>query len=209
MGLKLTPKQQKILLLIRDWQLTKGFSPTLQEVADELGVSKVTVFEHVEALIKKGALRRDPNKARSLELSAKAQLPNEQRNTRLPLVGSIAAGYPIEAVEDTEVLDLEELFAPPGSGRTGDTFVLSVRGESMIDEQIRDGDYVICQRTSQARNGQTVVALLEDGEATLKKFYKEKGKIRLQPANEAFEPIWVEPERVQIQGVVIGVVRTY
>ena len=79
----------------------------------------------------------------------------------------------------------------------------------MIDEQIRDGDYVICQRTSQARNGQTVVALLEDGEATLKKYYKEKGRIRLQPANEAFEPIWVDPEKVQIQGVVIGIVRAY
>jgi repressor LexA len=207
MALKLTPKQQKILLLIRDSLLTKGYSPTLQELADELGVSKVTVFEHVEALIKKGALRRDPNKARSLELSPEAALPDEQRNTCLPLVGSIAAGHPIEAVEDRETLDLEEIFSPPGAARSGDTFVLTVRGESMIDEHIKPGDYVVCRRTSQAHNGEKVVALLPDGEATLKTFYKEKNGYRLQPANEAFEPIFVND--LQIQGVVIGVIRTY
>jgi repressor LexA len=208
MALKLTPKQQKILLLIRDCQLTRGYSPTLQELADELQVSKVTIFEHVEALIKKGALTRDPNKARSLELTSEANLPDEQRHTKLPLVGTIAAGRPIEAVEDRQSLDLEELFAPPkGRARTGDTFVLRVRGDSMIDEQIREGDYVICHRTDRAYNGQTVVALLPDGEATLKKFYREKGRVRLQPANPKYEPIIV-PD-CQVQGVVMGVVRTY
>ena len=207
MTLKLTPKQQKILLLIRDWQLTRGFSPTLQELADELNVSKVTVFEHVEALIKKGALIRDPNRARSLELSPEAALPDEQRNTQLPLVGTIAAGYPIEAVEERETLDLEAIFAPPGSARSGDTFVLRVKGDSMIDEQIREGDYVICQRTDTARNGQTVVALLPEGDATLKKFYKRAGKVVLEPANEKYEPIILDD--VTIQGIVIGVVRAY
>ena len=205
--LNLTPKQQKILLLIRDWRLRLGYSPTMQELADELAVSKVTVFEHVEALIRKGALRRDPNKARSLELTENCQLPDEQRTTRLPLVGSIAAGLPIEAVEDRQYLDLEDLFADADAVRSGDIFVLRVRGESMIGEQICDGDYVICRRAATARNGQTVVALLEDGEATLKKFYKERGRFRLQPANEAFEPIWVD--QVAIQGIVIGVVRAY
>ena len=205
MTLKLTPRQHRILLMIRDAQLTRGYSPTFQEMADELGVSKVTVFEHVEALIKKGALRRDPNKARSLELTDKASLPNEERATRLPLVGTIAAGAPIEAVEDRESLDLEELFVH--ASKTGDVFVLQVEGESMIDEQIRPGDYVICRRAETARNGQTVVALLDDGEATLKKFYKERGRIRLQPANERFEPIY--PTSCQIQGIVIGVVRAY
>jgi len=204
--MNLTPKQMKILTLIRTSRLTRGYSPTMQELADELGVSKVTVFEHVEALIKKGALRRAANKARSLEPTGKLDLPDEQRPTRLPLVGSIAAGLPIEAVEDREFLDLEAVFNPP---RRSDVFVLRVRGESMIDEQIRDGDYVICLKTSQARNGDTVVALLDDGEATLKKFYRDRGRIRLQPANEAFEPIWVEEDRLQIQGRVIGVVRTY
>ena len=205
MTLKLTPRQQRILLMIRDVQLTRGYSPTLQEVADELGVSKVTVFEHVEALIKKGALRRDPNKARSLELTDEALLPDESRPTRLPLVGTIAAGSPIEAVEERESLDLEELFAQ--GARTGDTFVLEVEGDSMIDEHIRPGDYVICQRASTARNGQTVVALLPDGEATLKKFFRERGRIRLQPANEAYEPLY--PTECHIQGIVIGVVRSY
>ncbi|MBI1369117.1 MAG: transcriptional repressor LexA [Planctomycetes bacterium] len=207
MSLKLTPKQKKILLLIRDGQLTRGYSPTLQELADELNVSKVTIFEHVGALEKKGALIRDPNKARSLELSDNAVLPDESRPTRLPLVGTIAAGLPIEAIEDRRTLDLEELFGEPRSGRTGDTFVLEVRGDSMIDEHIREGDYVICRRTNQAHNGDTVVALLEDGEATLKKFYREKGRVRLQPANEKYEPIIV-PD-CQIQGIVIGVVRAY
>jgi len=207
MSLKLTPKQQRILLLIRDSQLTRGYSPTLQELADELNVSKVTVFEHVEALIKKGALRRDANKARSLELAPDAKLPDEQRNTRIPLVGSIAAGKPIEAVEDRETLDLEELFIAPRSNRSGDVFVLKINGDSMIDEHIRGGDYVVCRRTDTARNGDTVVALLDDGEATLKKFYKERGRVRLQPANDAYEPIFVD--HCQVQGVVIGVVRTY
>jgi repressor LexA len=207
MALKLTPKQQKILLLIRDCQLTRGYSPNLQELADELDVSKVTVFEHVEALIRKGALKRDTYKARSLELAPNALMLDEQRNTRLPLVGSIAAGRPIEAVEDRETLDLESLFTAPRGRRSGDVFALKVRGDSMIDEQIRSGDYVVVRRTETPRNGQTVVALLPDGEATLKKFYKERGRIRLQPANAAFEPVYVT--NCKVQGVVVGVIRTY
>src|SRR5688572_11518647 len=153
MALKLTPKQQRILLLIRDCQLTRGYSPTLQELADELGVSKITVFEHVEALIRKGALQRDTHKARSLELAPSAKMFDEHRTTKLPLVGTIAAGKPIEAVEDREELDLEDLFVPPRASRSGDLFVLKVRGESMIEEHIRDGDYVICKRTDSPRNG--------------------------------------------------------
>lgn len=207
MALKLTPKQQRILMLIRDSQLTRGYSPTFQELADEIGVSKVTVFEHVEALIRKGALIRDTHKARSLELAPDAKMFHEERATKLPLVGTIAAGLPLEAVENPEVLDLEEMFTHKKGHRTGDVFVLKVRGESMIDEQIRPGDYVICRRTENPRNGQTVVALLPDGEATLKKFFKERGRIRLEPANPAFEPIYVDD--CKVQGVVIGVVRTF
>ena len=206
--MNLTPRQLEILRMIRDCRIRNGYSPTMQELADELGVSKVTVFEHVEALVKKGALQRESNKARSLELHEDLDLPDEQSTTRLPLVGTIAAGLPIEAVEDREFLDFENLFGPSSSVRPSDLFVLKVCGESMIDEQIRDGDHVICKRAETARNGQTVVALLDDGEATLKKFYREAdGRVRLQPANEAFEPIWVE--NVQIQGIVVGVVRTY
>lgn len=208
--MNLTPKQLHILTRIRDSRMAKGYSPTMQEMANELGVSKVTVFEHVEALVKKGALRRQSNKARSLEVDPQVSLPDEQRNTRLPLVGTIAAGVPIEAVEDRQFLDLETMFSA-GQERNRqsrhETFVLRVSGDSMIDEQIRDGDYVIVQRQQTARNGQTVVALLDDGEATLKKFYKDGNRIRLQPANESFESLWVD--HCQIQGVVIGVIRAY
>ncbi len=118
----------------------------------------------------------------------------------LPLAGRIAAGLPIEAIEDTEMLDLEEIFTGQG-----DTFVLEVTGDSMIEEHIREGDFVVVQRRNTARNGDTVVALLDDGEATLKKFYKEKKRIRLQPANDEYQPIYAK--KVDIQGVVIGVIR--
>ena len=205
--MNLTPKQLHILTRIRDLRLARGCSPTMQELADELGVSKVTIFEHVEALIKKGALLRQPNKARSLEISPETELPDEKRNTRFPLVGTIAAGLPIEAVEDRQFLDLEELFAMPPGAASGDVFVLKVRGDSMIDEHIREGDFVVIERKKIAHNGQTVVALLESGEATLKKFYRENGHVRLQPANDKYEPIIV-PD-CQIQGVLIGVIRSY
>lgn len=206
--MNLTPKQLRILTRIRDVRLTHGYSPTLQELADELGVSKVTVFEHVEALIKKGALRRQANRSRSLDLAPGLELPHESRGVRLPLVGRIAAGRPIEAVEDRQTLDLEALFTTGAQGvGAGETFVLRVEGDSMIEDQIRDGDYVIVQRSATAHNGQTVVALLNNGEATLKKFYRERRGIRLQPANERYEPILVK--NCQIQGIVIGVVRVY
>ena len=208
--LNLTPKQMRILNMINTVRTTRGYSPTMQELADALGVSKVTVFEHVEALIKKGCLVRQKNKARSLEVAPSLQLPDETSGHRLPLVGTIAAGSPIDAVEDREHLDLDSIFCPPGMAGTGRLFVLRVRGDSMKDEHIREGDYVVCEKTDQARNGQTVVALLDSGEATLKKLFKERdGRIRLQPANEAYEPIWVEPHEVTIQGVLIGLLRTY
>jgi repressor LexA len=198
---RLTPKQLRILTLIRDYQRKHGYSPTMQELADVLDVTKVTVFEHVTGLEKKGLLRRSKHRARSLELTSQAVFPDESA-TALPLVGHIAAGAPIEAIENEEVVDLEDLFRT----RSG-AFLLKVRGESMIDDQIRDGDLVVVERRETARNGETVVALLEDGDATLKKFYREEGRIRLQPANESFEPIYVDD--VRIQGVVVGVLRTY
>ena len=200
---RLTPRQIDILTLIRDHQRTKGYSPTLQELADRLGVTRVTIFEHVETLVAKGLLRRLPHKARSLELTSRVELPDD-RATLFPVVGYIAAGVPIEAVESRDTLDVEGFF-----NSRYDTFVLKVRGDSMIDEHIRDGDYVVCEQRSQPRRGETVVALLESGEATLKKFYKEGGRIKLQPANPAFKPIYVDPGEVQIQGVVLGVLRAY
>lgn len=197
----ITPRQIEILTLIRDWRRSEGCSPTLQEIADELGISKITVFEHVEALLEKRMLTRRSNRARSLELTSAVQLPDE-RPTLLPLVGTIAAGYPIEAIEVPEAVDLEEVFTSRYPVRT-----LTVSGDSMIDEHIRDGDLVVYEERSNARNGDTVVALIDGDEATLKKFYKEKTRIRLQPANADYKPIY--SRNVKIQGVVIGVIRRY
>jgi repressor LexA len=197
----LTPKQLRVLTFIRDFSRAKGYAPTMQEMADEFGVSKVTVFEHITALQAKGFLRRLRHKARSLQLRDDLKLPDE-RPTRLPLAGTIAAGRPIEAIEVPETLDLEELFVSPHGN-----FVLRVRGDSMLDDQIRDGDYVIVEKRETARDGETVVALLDNGEATLKRLYREpKSGFRLQPANPAYEPIYTD--KVQVQGVVVGVLRT-
>ena len=204
--MNLTPKQLKILTLIRDNRIVSGYSPTMQELADELGISKVTVFEHIEALIKKGALKREPNKARSLSISDDAIIPDETQPLSFPLVGKIAAGYPIEKFPQSDQLVLEDIFGPR-VGQKGGTFALQVDGDSMRDEGILDGDYVIVERRETARNGERVVALLPNGETTLKTFFKEGGQIRLQPANPDFEPIIVR--NCKIQGVIIGVMRRY
>lgn len=197
----LTPKQLRVLTYIRDFSRAKGYAPTMQELADEFEVSKVTVFEHIAALERKGFLKRSRHKARSLQLNESIDFPDE-RPTRLPLAGVIAAGQPIEAVEDRETIDLESLFVSPHG-----TYVLRVRGDSMIEDNICDGDFVVVERRQTARNGETVVALLDEGDATLKRFYREKEHIRLQPANAAYEPIRVKD--VTIQGVVVGVLRQF
>lgn len=210
--MNLTPKQLKILQLIRESRIVRGYSPTMQELADELDISKVTVFEHVEALIKKGALKRDPNKARSLSICDDAMLPDEGQSLSFPLVGKIAAGVPIEKFATDDRLSLSDMFGPAAGasakpGARPGTFALRVDGESMRDEGILDGDYVIIERRETARNGDRVVALLPNGETTLKTFYKEGDKIRLQPANPDFQPIVVR--NCKVQGVVIGVLRRY
>lgn len=200
-GPRLTPRQLQILTRIRDYQRNRGYSPTMQELADELDITKVTVFEHVEALIAKNLLKRAAHKARSLELTSEVQFPDE-RPTMIPIAGRIAAGVPIEAIENADSVDLEDLFTT-----RHERFILEVEGESMIDEHIRPGDFVVVEKRSNPRNGDTVVALLADGEATLKSFYKESNRIRLQPANPKFKPIYTK--EVDIQGVVIGVIRRY
>ena len=204
--MNLTPKQLKILQLIRDCRVRHGYSPTMQELADQICVSKVTVFEHVEALIKKGALTRDPNKARSLSIAEGVVVPDEGRPLRFPLVGKIAAGYPIEKVEDRDELDLLDIVGPR-PGRNGAMFALRVQGESMKDEGILDGDYILVERADTAGNGDRVIALLHNGETTLKTFYREGDKIRLQPANPDFQPIIVKD--CKIQGIVRSVLRKY
>lgn len=195
-----TPRQLDILRYIRDFRLANGYSPTMQEIGDHLDLTKVTVFEHVGALEKKGLLLRGAkHKARSLQICPEFEFENE-KPTRLPMIGRIAAGSPIEAIEDSEYLDLEDLFASPSN-----TFVLQVQGDSMIEDHICDGDFVVCQKRNTARNGETVVALLPSGEATLKRFYREKDQVRLQPANANYQPILVKD--VQIQGVMLGLIR--
>ncbi len=203
--MNLTPKQLRILQLIRDSRIRRGYSPTMQELADEIGVSKVTVFEHVEALIKKGALVREANKARSLSIAEGITVPDESRPLKFPLVGKIAAGYPIEKVADADEIDLVDFLSTVDDASS--TFALIVDGESMRDEGILDGDLVLLERAQVANNGDRVVALLEDGSTTLKTFFKEADHIRLQPANPDFEPIRVQ--FCQIQGIVKGVVRRY
>jgi repressor LexA len=202
--MNLTPRQLDVIVAIRNYRHLHGMSPTMQELADQLGTSKVTIFEHVGALEKKRILRRDKHKSRSLEIIADEKLPDEERSTKMPLLGNIAAGSPIEAVENREEIDLEQLF----QSRHG-VYVLRVRGESMIEDHLCDGDYVVIERRNTARNGEQVVALLDTGEATLKRFYREGGKIRLQPANKTMEPRIVGPDQCRIQGVVIGVLRSY
>jgi repressor LexA len=198
----------RIFDFVRQFRVAHGYSPTMQEIADQLEVSKVTVFEHVEALVEKGALRRNPNKARSLSEVEDAIRPDEGTGLVLPLIGRIAAGMPIEKCAQDEKLRLEEVFGGRTTARRGEMFALQVEGESMRDEGILDGDYVIVERRSTARNGERVVALLEDGETTLKTYFCEKnGMIRLQPANPDFEPIIVR--ECTVQGVVVGVLRRY
>ena len=194
-----TPRQTEILTFIRDYQHKHGFSPTYDEIAAEYDISKVTVFEHLTILEERGLIHRDRHKARSLQLADHLELPDDKPSC-LPLVGRIAAGAPIEAIEDAERLDLEALFASKHG-----VFVLEVKGDSMIDDHIAEGDYVVVEQRKNPLNGDIVVALLDNGEATLKRFFRERSRIRLQPANSKYQPIYATD--LEIQGVVIGVIR--
>lgn len=197
----LTRRQRDILDFFEEYTKAEGISPTLEEIANALGVNKVTVFGHVAELERKGVLTRAAKGvSRGLQLSARE--PGESTRGEIAILGSIAAGLPLEALEDPEVLDLHDL-TPPHA----DCFALRVRGSSMIDDGIHDGDFVLIEKCASARNGQTVVAVLPDGTATLKRFYREGKRARLQPANSDFAPIVVDS--VEIRGVVRSVIRRY
>ncbi len=186
------------------YQQRHGVSPTLEEIGNDLGVTRVTVFQHVRSLEEKGAVRREPLLARSLEILDPEFRP-ESNVPGIPILGRIAAGQPIEAVEDPPTLDVTDLI-PTGA----DLYALRVQGQSMIEDGIHDGDYVIVESRNTARNGETVVAILpgEAGdEATLKRYYRESDHVRLEPANPTMEAIRVR--EVEIRGVVRGVIRTY
>jgi repressor LexA len=195
----LTERQQAIYEFIRDKIRHRGYGPTVREIGLQFGIrSPNGVMCHLKALEKKGLISREPNMSRAIQL---AMEPVEERS--LPLAGRIAAGVLHEAVEQRERVDLTELF-----GRRDENLcLLEVHGDSMIDDHIADGDYVIMRKQSTARRGQIVVALTDEGEATLKRWYpeKEKRRIRLQPANAAMKPIYVK--NAQVWGVVEGVVR--
>jgi repressor LexA len=198
----LTRRQREVLDVIRRFIEAHGYSPSLEEIGRELGLSSVaTVHKHVSHLVDKGYARRNWNQNRSIELTE----ADDSGLARLPLCGTIAAGLPLEAVPTDESISVPREIV---RDRTK-SFVLRVQGDSMIDEQIRDGDFVIVEERKTASDGETVVALVEGTEATLKRFYRQGAEVRLQPANPTMRPILVPADQVQIQGVVVGVIRRY
>jgi len=204
MTLILYKKQKQILSFIKQYIQSNGSAPTLKVIAEAIGVhSLATVHEHLKALEDKGLLKRKTGKARSMEL-AKSDVNFSPEGFEAPILGFIAAGAPIEPYTDPNAtMGIPAAFA---SG-TKRTYVLQVRGESMIEDQIKDGDFVVIEQTDVARDGEIVVALLDNGMATLKRFFKEATRIRLQPANSTMQPIFVK--NVRIQGKVVGLVRKY
>ena len=200
----LTKRQREILNYLTVYTEQNGFAPSFEEIAENFGYNSLaTVHEHLTNLERKGYIKRSYNESRAIEI-----LPSEAspRAIELPLLGSVAAGMPIEALESNET------FCVPDNmiGRGGNHYVLRVRGNSMVDEQIKDGDFVVVNQRERADNGEMVIALINGNSATVKKYYRERdGRIRLQPANETMQPIYVHENDITIQGIVVGVMRKY
>jgi len=199
----LTRRQREIYDFVCRFIEERGYSPSLEEIGEHFGLSSVaTVHKHVHHLVEKGLLRKAWNRSRSVE---PVDIRPPAGSLTLPLLGTVAAGAPIEAVEVQESIAVPRELAP----RAGEAFVLRVRGDSMIDEQIRDGDYVVVESRPDARDGETVVALIDGEEATLKRLRRRGRTVRLEPANAALRPLEVPAHRVEIRGVVRGLVRRY
>jgi len=200
----LTKKQTEILEYIRSYIAGNGYAPSYREIADHFGLSSpATVHQHIKTLTEKGVIAvGDEGEARSIELIQSEQ-PVDRFAVVLPLAGLITAGAPIEAVEQNETMAVPTSFVVDGAN----SFVLKVKGRSMIDDGILDGDFVVVERNPSPRNGEVVVALLDNAYATLKRFYREKNRIRLQPANSTMDPIFVKD--CIIQGVVRAVIRQF
>ena len=202
MGNNLTKRQRQILDFITEFTGDNGYAPSLREIGDHFNLSSpATIHAHVQALKQKGMLKTSFNEARSIEI-----IPanvNWVASLELPLVGLITAGEPIEAVEEKDTIAVPADFVTDSAN----SYVLKVKGESMIEEGILDGDYVIVERNPSPQNGDVVVALLNNAYATLKKFYRESKRIRLQPANSSMKPIYAADPL--IQGVVRGVIRKF
>jgi repressor LexA len=200
--LPLTKRQREILDYLNEFIQQHGYAPSLEEIGRRFGLSSLaTVHKHLTNLQEKGFIRRAWNRSRSVEMVATR---TGGRAVELPLLGFVAAGVPIEAVAGTETIAVPEDLV-----RKRESYVLRVKGDSMIDEQIRDGDFVIVEDRRTASNGEMVIAPVGGHEVTLKKFYRESGRIRLQPANPAMQPLILEAAQVQLQGVVVGVMRRY
>ena len=192
---QLTKRQRAVYEFIRNKMRERGYGPTVREIGREFDIrSPNGVMCHLKALERKGLITREPNMSRAIQLA-----DEDPFDTGLPLAGRIAAGRPLEAIEQGERLSMNEMFGSP------DLFALQVNGESMVDDHIADGDYVVVKKQESARDGQTVVALLETGEATLKRWYREKGRIRLEPANAQMKPIYAS--NVKVLGILVGVIR--
>lgn len=192
---QLTERQQQIYEFIREKIDDRGYGPTVREIADRFKIKSPNgVMCHLKALEKKGLITREPNMSRAIQLATETP-----QGSGLPLAGRIAAGVLHEAVEQHERIDFGELFC------ADDLFVLEVSGDSMIEDQIADGDYVVIRKQRTAQKGQIVVALTDDHEATLKRWYPEAHRIRLEPANSRMKPIYVK--NAKVLGVVVGVVR--
>ncbi len=200
----LTRRQREILTYLQAYADDNGYAPSFEEIARHFNYNSLaTVHEHLSNLERKGYIKRTYNESRAIQI-----LPSEvfPRAVELPLYGTVAAGTPIEAVAGSETVSVPEEFAQ----QRGRHYVLRVRGNSMIDEQIRDGDFVIVNERQSADKGEMVIALLNGTSATLKRFFRERdGRIRLQPANEAVAPLYVHENDILIQGVVVGVIRRY
>src|SRR5262249_21822265 len=198
----LTKRQKQLYDYIDDYIARRGYAPTLEEIGAHFRLSSpATVHKHLSNLEEKGLIKRKWNFSRAIEL-----VPRQKRSSavELPLLGYVAAGQPIEALEGTDTFSVPEEFV-----RRHNTFVLRVKGNSMVEDGIFDGDYIIVEERTTADNGETVVALI-NGDATVKRFYREKGgKVRLMPANQSMAPIIVTAQDVQVRGVVVAVLRKY
>jgi repressor LexA len=201
--MKLTKRQKEILDFVSEFIEHNGYSPSMEEIADHFHFASLNaVFKHLAALESRGHLHRDSNRARSIQLS-----PSTASGVKLlPLLGAIAAGRPIEAISSPESMPIPDYFLP----RQGNQYyVLRVKGDSMIDEHIQDGDFVVVESRETANPGETVVALIDEENVTLKKYFPEGTQVRLQPANETLSPIVLDGKRVKIQGIIVSVLRKY
>lgn len=200
----LTRRQREILDYLSEYASENGYAPSFDEIAERFDyASLATVHEHLSNLERKGYIKRSYNESRAIEILPSDVFP---KAVELPLLGAVAAGIPLEAQTTGETVSVPDSFIR----RTGNHYVLKVRGNSMIDAQIADGDLVVVQDKPAADNGEMVIAMLGDSGATVKRFYRERdGRIRLQPANDSMQPIYVNEHEVSVRGVVVGVLRRY